>query len=34
MRYHGDEDPTRRVIDCERFVANVRVLAGYLATAP
>jgi len=34
MRYHGDADPTRRVISCERFVANVRVLAGYLATAP
>lgn len=30
MKYQGDDDTTRRVIDCRTFVANIRVLAGYL----
>ncbi len=34
MRYYGDDDPTRRVIDCGTFVRNVRVLSRYLATTP
>jgi len=34
MNYHGDDDPTRRVIDCRTFISNLRVLSNYLATAP
>jgi PelA/Pel-15E family pectate lyase len=34
LRYHGDDDPTRRVIDCETFIRNVRMLADYLAAVP
>jgi len=33
LRYWGDADPTQRVIDCETFIQNVRVLAAYLAAA-
>lgn len=33
LRYHGDDDPTRRVIDCQTFIQNVRLLSGYLAAA-
>jgi Pectic acid lyase len=32
LKYHGDEDPTERVIDCRTFVNNVRILTNYLAT--
>ncbi len=32
LKYHGDDDPTDRVIDCHTFVSNVRALAAYLAT--
>ena len=32
LKYHGDDDPTRRVIDCRTFAANLRVLSGFLAT--
>ena len=32
MRYHGDDDPTRRIIDCRTFIANVGVLCQYLST--
>lgn len=31
MRYHGPDDPTRRVIDSETFVRNVHILSTYLA---
>ncbi len=34
MKYHGSDDPTRRVIDCRTFIANLRVLSDYLATVP
>ncbi|MHB8902727.1 MAG: pectate lyase [Thermoguttaceae bacterium] len=34
MKYQGDDDRTERVIDCQTFIANVRALAAYLATAP
>lgn len=34
LRYHGDDDPTRRVIDSRTFIRNVGVLSAYLATAP
>lgn len=34
LKYHGDDDPTRRVIDCRTFIRNVEVLGGYLATEP
>lgn len=34
LKYHGDDDPTKRVIDCRTFVSNVRTLAGYLSTKP
>lgn len=34
MKYHGDDDPTRRVIDCRTFNANARALIQYLATEP
>jgi hypothetical protein len=32
LKYHGDDDPTERAIDCHTFVGNVRALAAYLAT--
>jgi uncharacterized protein YyaL (SSP411 family) len=31
LKYHGPDDPTRRVIDSRTFVRNVRVLSTYLA---
>lgn len=31
LRYHGKDDPTRRILDCGTFVRNVRVLSDYLA---
>ncbi|NQT39828.1 MAG: polysaccharide lyase [Planctomycetes bacterium] len=34
LKYHGDDNPTRRVIDCRTFIHNVNVLGGYLATEP
>jgi len=34
LSYHGDEDPTRRVIDCQTFIRNVGLLSAYLATVP
>ena len=30
MKYHGDDDPTRRVIDCGTFISNLRLLSIYL----
>ncbi|MHC4406058.1 MAG: hypothetical protein ACYTG0_40995 [Planctomycetota bacterium] len=32
-RYHGDDDPTRRVIDRRTFIANVGLISSCLATA-
>ena len=34
LKYHGDDDPTERIIDCRTFVSNVRRLTDYLATKP
>ncbi len=34
LKYHGSEDPTRRVIDCRTFIRNVGILSAYLATSP
>jgi len=34
LRYHGSGDSTRRVIDSQTFIRNVRILADYLATRP
>ncbi len=33
LRYHGDEDPTREVIDSRTFAENLLVLARYIAAA-
>lgn len=33
LRYHGRDDSTQRIIDCQTFVANLRVLSAYLAAA-
>ena len=34
LKYHGDDDPTRKVIDCREFCKNIDVLSSYLATEP
>jgi len=34
LKYHGDDDPTRRAIDCRTFLTNVGILSSYLATTP
>ncbi|OHB86163.1 MAG: hypothetical protein A2V98_21325 [Planctomycetes bacterium RBG_16_64_12] len=34
LNYQGDDDPTRRVIDCQTFIRNVGLLSSYLATVP
>ena len=31
LRYHGQDDPTQRVIDCRTFINNLRVLCNHLA---
>jgi hypothetical protein len=33
LKYHGDQDETRAVIDCQTFARNIRQLADYLAAA-
>ncbi len=33
LRYHGDDDPTRQVIDCRTFIKNVETLSRYLAAS-
>ncbi len=33
LKYHGDQDDTREVIDCQTFAKNIRQLADYLAAA-
>lgn len=33
LRYYGDSDPTRRVIDCRTFIRRVGILNKYLATS-
>ena len=30
LKYHGDDVPVQRVIDCRTFLRNVRVLSEYL----
>ena len=32
LKYHGPDDPTRRIISCRTFINNVRVLGQYLAS--
>ncbi len=32
LRYHGEDDPTRRILSTRTFVKNVRVLCDYLET--
>jgi PelA/Pel-15E family pectate lyase len=32
LQYQGDDDRTRRIIDCSTFIRNVRTLSAYLAT--
>ena len=32
LRYHGSDDPTRRIISCRTFVRNVETLARFLAS--
>ena len=31
LSYHGDDDPTRQIIDCRTFVKNVQTLSQYIA---
>jgi len=31
LKYHGADDPTRRIIDCRTFCRNVEILSNYLA---
>ncbi|GMU21987.1 MAG: hypothetical protein AMXMBFR13_20750 [Phycisphaerae bacterium] len=31
LRYHGEDDPTRRIIDCQTFITNMKALSNYLA---
>ncbi|HAK96005.1 MAG TPA: hypothetical protein DCM87_13690 [Planctomycetes bacterium] len=31
LRYHGDDDPTRRILRSETFIRNVSALSAYLA---
>jgi hypothetical protein len=31
LKSHGDDDPTRRVIDCRTFIKNIGTLSSYLA---
>ncbi|OQC04755.1 MAG: Pectic acid lyase [Candidatus Hydrogenedentes bacterium ADurb.Bin101] len=31
LRYHGEEDPTREVIDTQTFIANIGLLSTYIA---
>lgn len=33
LRYHGENDSTRRVIDCRTFIGHVKALCDYLAAA-
>ncbi len=33
LKYHGEDDDTREVIDCRTFINNIRVLGTYLAAA-
>lgn len=32
LQYQGGDDATRRIIDCDTFIRNVRTLSAYLAT--
>ncbi len=32
LRYHGSDDPTRRIVSCRTFAGNLKVLSDYLAT--
>jgi hypothetical protein len=33
LKYHGDDDPTARIIDCATFNRNVRTLADFIAAS-
>jgi PelA/Pel-15E family pectate lyase len=32
LHYQGDDDPTRRIISCDTFIANAAILSRYLST--
>ena len=32
LRYHGDDDPTRKIISCRTFIQHVDTLSTYLST--
>ena len=34
LRYHGDDDPTDRIIDCRTFAHRLRTLARFIAASP
>jgi len=34
LKYHGDDVPVDRIIDCRTFIQNLRVLSAYLAGTP
>lgn len=34
LRYHGDDDDTRRIIDTRTFIDRLEVLAGFIAASP
>jgi hypothetical protein len=33
LRYFGEDDPARRVIDCQTFVRNVQTLSRFIAAS-
>ncbi len=32
LRYHGEEDPTREIIDSQTFISNMSILSAYIAS--
>jgi len=34
LKYHGDDDPATRIIDCAVFARNVRTLSAYVGASP
>ena len=33
LKYNGEDDPTRQIIDCRTFIRNIAALSNYLAAA-
>ena len=31
LRYHGEDDPVREIIDTQTFISNISVLSAYIA---